>query len=33
MAPKKSHKVVQVTVVEEPTQDPDVSPQAMRGEE
>ncbi len=33
MAPKKSRKVVQETVVEEPTQDPDVPPQAMSGEE
>jgi len=33
MAPKKSRKVVQETVVEEPTQDLDVPPQAMRGEE
>jgi hypothetical protein len=33
MAPKKSRKVVQKTVVEEPTQDPDVPPQTMSGEE
>jgi hypothetical protein len=40
MAPKKSRKVVQETMVEEPTQDPDVltqdpdvPPQAMSGEE
>jgi len=33
MAPKKSRKVVQETVVEKPTQDPDVPPQAMSGEE
>jgi len=32
MAPKKSCKVVQETMVEEPTQDPDVPPQAMKGE-
>jgi hypothetical protein len=32
MAPKKSRKVVQKTMVEEPTQDPDVPPQAMSGE-
>jgi hypothetical protein len=33
MAPKKTRKVVQETVVEEPTQDPDVPPQAIRGAE
>jgi hypothetical protein len=33
MAPKKSRNVVQETMVEEPTQNPDVPPQAMRGEE
>jgi len=33
MAPKKTCKVVQKTVVEEFTQDPDVPPQAIRGEE
>ncbi len=33
MAPKKSRKVVQETMVEEPTQDPDVLTQAMNGEE
>jgi len=33
MAPKKTRKVVQETVVEEPTQDLDVPPQAIRGEE
>jgi hypothetical protein len=33
MAPKKSRKVAQEIVVEEATQDPDVAPQAMRGEE
>jgi len=33
MAPKKFRKVVQETMVEEPTQDPDVPPQAMSGEE
>jgi hypothetical protein len=33
MAPKKTRKLVQKTVVEEPTQDPDVPPQAIRGEE
>ncbi len=33
MAPKKSRKVVQETMVEEPTQDPDVPPQAVSGEE
>ncbi len=33
MAPKKSRKVVQETVVEEPTQDSNVPPQAMSGEE
>jgi hypothetical protein len=33
MAPKKTCKVVQETVVEEPTQDPNVPPQAIRGEE
>jgi hypothetical protein len=33
MAPKKSRKVVQETMVEEPTQDPDVPPQAMGEEE
>jgi hypothetical protein len=33
MAPKKSRKVIQETMVEEPTQDPDVLPQAIRGEE
>jgi len=33
MAPKKTRKVVQETVVEEPTQDPNVPPQAIRGEE
>jgi hypothetical protein len=33
MAPKKSRKVVQETMVEEPTQDPDVPPQAMSEEE
>ncbi len=33
MAPKKTRKVVQKTVVEEPTQDPNVPPQAMKGEE
>jgi hypothetical protein len=33
MAPKKSRKVVQKTMVEEPTQDPDGPPQAMSGEE
>jgi len=32
MAPKKTRKVVQETVVEEPTQDLDVPPQAIRGE-
>jgi hypothetical protein len=33
MAPKKSCKVAQEIVVEERTQDPNVPPQAMRGEE
>ncbi len=33
MAPKKSRKVVQETMVEKPTQDPDVPPQAMGEEE
>jgi len=33
MAPKKSRKVVQKTVVKEPTQDPNVPTQAMSGEE
>jgi hypothetical protein len=33
MAPKKSRKVVQETAVEKLTQDPNVPPQAMRGEE
>ncbi len=33
MAPKKTHKVVQETVVKEPTQDSDVPPQAIRGED
>ncbi len=33
MAPKKSRKVVQETMVEEPTQGPDVPPQAMGEEE
>jgi hypothetical protein len=33
MAPKKTCKVVQETMVEEPTQDPGVPPQAIRGEE
>jgi hypothetical protein len=33
MAPKKSRKVVQETVVKEPTQDPNVPAQAMSGEE
>jgi hypothetical protein len=33
MAPKKICKVVQETMVEEPTQDLDVPPQAIRGEE
>jgi len=33
MAPKKSCKVVQKTMVEEPAQDPNVPPQAMSGEE
>jgi hypothetical protein len=33
MAPNKFRKVVQETVVEKPTQDPDVPPQVMRGGE
>jgi hypothetical protein len=33
MAPKKTRKLVLETVVEEPTQNPDVPPQAMRKEE
>jgi hypothetical protein len=33
MAPKKTCKVVQETVVEKPTQDSDVPPHAIRGEE
>jgi hypothetical protein len=33
MAPKKTHKLVQETVVEEPTQDQDVPPEAIREEE
>jgi len=33
MEPKKSRKVVQETMVEEPTQDPNVPPQAMGEEE
>jgi hypothetical protein len=33
MAPKKTRKVVQEIVVEEPTQDLDVPPQAIKGEE
>ncbi len=33
MALKKSRKVIQETMVEEPTQDPDVPPQAMGEEE
>jgi hypothetical protein len=33
MAPKKTYKVVQESMVEEPTQDSDVPPQAIRGEE
>jgi hypothetical protein len=32
MAPKKTHKPVQETVVEEPTKDLDVPPEAMREE-
>jgi hypothetical protein len=33
MAPKKTRKVVEKSVVEEPTQDSNVPPQAIRGEE
>jgi hypothetical protein len=33
MAPKKTHKLVQETVVEESTQDLDVLPEPMREEE
>jgi hypothetical protein len=33
MAPKKTRKLVQETVVEEPTQDLDVPPEAIREEE
>jgi len=33
MAPKKTRKLVQETVVEEPTQDPDVPSEAIREEE
>jgi len=33
MPPKNTHKVVQETMVKEPTQDSDVPPQAIRGEE
>jgi hypothetical protein len=33
MAPKKTRKLVQETVVEEPTQDSNVPPEAIREEE